>query len=171
MPATLLSTRQRAVLSAICDTLVPSVAREDDPHGFFAATGAEVRLAERVEALIGLLADPRDRLRLKVLLEALCSRAANLVTSGRFQPFDAMDLATREAVLRGWADSGIQLRRAGFQALKRLAHVGYYAWPTDGRAHPAWRAVGYPGPLPPPEEEFTPLPTYTVDREIGRAHV
>ena len=165
MAAALLSTRQRAVLSAICDTLVPSVVREDDPHGFFAATGAEVRLVERVEMLIGLLADPRDRLRLKVLLEALGSRAANLVTSGRFQPFDAMDLATREAVLRGWAESGIQLRRAGFQALKRLVHVGYYAWPTDGRSHPAWRAVGYPGPLPPPEEGFTPLPTHTVDRD------
>lgn len=30
MATALLSTRRRAVLSAICDTLVPSMAREDD---------------------------------------------------------------------------------------------------------------------------------------------
>ncbi|MEK7668153.1 MAG: FAD-dependent oxidoreductase, partial [Gemmatimonadota bacterium] len=160
-----LSARQRAVLAAICDTLVPSVPRDDDPEGFFAASHHGTGLVERVEGLIGMLADPRDRLRLRLLLEALGSRVGNLATSGRFQPFDGMDLATRETVLRGWAESGIQLRRAGFQALKRLVHVGYYAWPTDGRSHPAWRAVGYPGPLPQPAQGFTPLSTFAVDRD------
>jgi choline dehydrogenase-like flavoprotein len=161
-----LSERQRDVLAAICGTLVPSVPREDDPYGFFAASHEGTDLVARVERLIGMLVDPLDRTRLRLLLSALGTGAGNLLTSGRFQSFQAMDLAAREAVLRGWADSGIQLRRAGFQALKRLVHVGYYAWPTDGRSHPAWRQVGYPGPLPPPETGFTPLPTLPVERDI-----
>ncbi len=160
-----LSPRQRAVLEAVCATLVPAVQADDDPAGFFAASYQGTGLLERVEGLIASLADPRDRLRLRLLLSALGSRLGNLATSGVFRAFPRMDPATREAVLRGWAESGIQLRRAGFQALKRLVHVGYYAWPTDGRSHPAWRAVGYPGPLPPPAETFAPLPTLSVDRD------
>ena len=161
-----LSGRQRSVLAAICDTLVASVPRADDPHGFYAASHEGSGLEGRVERLIGMLADPRDRSRLKLLLEALSSRAVNLATSGRFQPFDALEPAAREAVLRDWAESGIQLRRAGFQALKRLVHVGYYAWPADGLSHPAWRATGYQGPLPAPSRAaFQPLPTLTLERD------
>jgi choline dehydrogenase-like flavoprotein len=165
MTEPILSVRQRAALAAICGTLVPSVARPDDPHGFFAASSEGTDLVARVERLIGMLADPLDRLRLRLLLSALGTFGGNLFTSGRLESLQAMDVATRESVLRGWADSGIQLRRAGFQALKRLVHVGYYAWPTDGRSHPAWRHVGYPGPLPPPETGFTPLPTLPVERD------
>ncbi len=160
-----LTRSERAVLEAICATLVPSIRADDDPGGLFAASYTDTGLVERVEALIGALADPRDRLRLRLLLEALGSRVANLVTGGRFRRFDRMDAATREAVLRSWAESDVQLRRAGFQALKRLVHVGFYAWPTDGRSHPAWRAVGYPGPLTRPAATFEPLPTLPVDRD------
>jgi choline dehydrogenase-like flavoprotein len=165
MPTPILSAHQRAVLEAICATLVPGVTADDDPAGFFAASYEGTGLLERVEGLIGSLADPRDRLRLRLLLEALGSRLVNLATSGRFQPFQRMDPTAREAVLRAWGESGIQFRRTGFQALKRLVHVGYYAWPVEGRSHPAWHAVGYPGPLPPPAESFTPLPTLAVDRD------
>ena len=165
MTTPILTGRQRAALAAICGTLVPSVARPDDPHGFFAASHEGTDLVPRVERLIGMLADPLDRTRLRLLLSALGTGGGNLLTSGRLQSLQAMDLSAREAVLRGWAESGIQLRRAGFQALKRLVHVGYFAWPTDGRSHPAWRHVGYPGPLPPPATGFTPLPTLSVERE------
>lgn len=165
MATPVLSPRQRAVLEAICATLVPAVPADEDAAGFFAASYEGTGLLARVEGLIGSLADPRDRQRLRFLLDLLGSRLANLATAGRFQPFQRMDAAAREAVLRAWAESGIQLRRAGFQALKRLVHVGYYAWPADGRTHPAWRAVGYPGPLPSPDTTFTPLPTLAVDRD------
>lgn len=133
------SPRQRAVLAAVCETFQP-------PDG--ASDGALV--LERVVALIASLPDPADRARLRQLLGALGSPFVNLALSGRFAGFDKLEPDDRVALLRGWADSRIQLRRAGFQALKRLVNVAHYTWPTTDGSHPAWRAAGYPGPLPPP---------------------
>ncbi len=134
-----LTPRERAVLAAVCATFQP-------PDG----AGDGGVLLERVIGLIGSLPNLDDRMRLKQLLGALGSPFVNLALAGRFARFDRLDLDGRVAVLRGWADSRIQLRRAGFQALKRLVNVAYYSWPTADGSHPAWRAAGYPGPLPPP---------------------
>ena len=160
-----LSTDQRAVLAAVCETLLPEIRREDDPSGLFAAGARGTRTAERVERLIASLPDPLDHTKLKVLLSGLGSPAANLVLTGRFKSLQAMDAAAREATLRDYATSSIPLRRAGFQALKRLAHVAFYCWPMEGGGHPAWRAAGYPGPLPQPPVATAPLPVLAVDRD------
>src|SRR4249920_1659385 len=120
-----LTTRQRAVLAALCDTFQPD-------------GGAQ--LLERATGLIASLPNADDRLRLKLLLSALGSPFVNLALSGRFAAFDRMDLPARVALLRGWAESAIQLRRAGFQALKKIVNVVYYAWPNGDGSHPAWRA-------------------------------
>lgn len=163
----MLSPKERAVLAAVCDALVPSMPADHDPEGLFVTGAAAVGVADRVAGLIAALPDERDRARLRMLLGLLGSRFANLLLSGQFQSFTAMDQETRERILRGWATSAIQLRRVGFQALKRLTHVAYLCWPTANGSHPAWRAAGYPGPLPhpPPADEPEPLPTHTVDRD------
>jgi long-chain-alcohol oxidase len=153
------------VLAAVCETLLPEIRRDDDPSGLFATGAATARTADRVAGLIGSLPDPLDRTRLKVLLAGLGSPAANLVLTGRFKSLQAMDGAAREATLRDYATSSIPLRRAGFQALKRLAHVAFYCWPLEGGGHPAWRAAGYPGPLPQPTNAVPPLRTIAVDRD------
>jgi choline dehydrogenase-like flavoprotein len=160
-----LSTRQRAVLAAVCETLLPEIRRDGDPAGFFATGARTAHTAQRVEELIAQLRDPLDLTRLKVLLGALGSPLANFALGGRFAALQQMDDGTREATLRGWAMSGVPQRRAGFQALKRLAHVAYYCWPLDGASHPAWRAAGYPGPLPPPGTAVEPLPALAIDRD------
>ncbi len=153
-----LSPRQRAVLAAVCDTLLPETPIGDDTARPFAAGARTAHTVERVERLIGQLRDPLDRTRLLVLLAALGSPLANLATAGRFASLQAMNPEAREATLRGWATSAVPLRRAGFQALKRLAQVAYYCWPVERGGHPAWTAVGYPGPLPSPESGLEPLP-------------
>ena len=160
-----LSASQRAVLAAVCDTLLPELHADPDPAGFFAAGARQAHTADRVERLIGQLQDPLDRLHLRLLLSALGSPAVNLALSGTLASLPAMDGAAREAALRGWATSRLPQRRAGFQALKRLAHVAYYCWPLDATGHPAWRAAGYPGPLPQPAAGVDPLPSLAVDRD------
>ena len=153
------------MLAAVCETLVPSIARADDPGGIF-ATGARAGGHDRSRGtrLIGSVPDPRDRDRLKLLLRMLDNRLVNLLFAGRFAPFTAMRPGAREAVLRGYSRSHLALRRAGFQALKRLVHVAHYCWPVNGR-HPAWDANRYPGPLREPASAIDPLPTLTIDRD------
>ena len=166
MPARLdagpLTERQRTVLAAVCETLLPSLEHGDDPHGLFATGAAEAGTVARVERLIATVRDPDDRRRLALLLSALGSPLASLAAIGSPVGFAALSPEARERVLRSWAHSSIPLCRAGFQALKRLCHVSYLAWPTRDGSHPAWRAVGYPGPLPLPVTGTDSLPETVV---------
>jgi len=156
---------QRAVLAAVCDTLIPPIGRADDPGGFFAATAADAGTLERVERLIGLIDDPAARSRLALLLNTFGNPLANLLLGGHWGRFDQLAPDARLAVLRRWAHSRLALKRAGFQALKRLAQVAFYGWPMSDHSHPAWRAVGYPGPLPPPADGLAPLPTLAIAQD------
>ncbi|HVO34935.1 MAG TPA: GMC family oxidoreductase N-terminal domain-containing protein [Gemmatimonadales bacterium] len=160
-----LSADQRAVLAAVCEALLPEIRRDDDPGGLFATGARATRTVDRAARLIATLRDPLDHTRLGMLLAGLGSAAANFVLTGRFKSLQAMDGPAREATLRDYANSSIPLRRAGFQALKRLVHVAFYCWPMEDGGHPAWRAAGYPGPLPQPAMPVAPLPTLTVDQD------
>ncbi len=156
MTARGLSDQQRATLAAVYATLI-----ERSPDG----SDQQTAVLSRVERLIDSIDDVRDRRQLGVLLSVIGSRAANLVATGKPRTFASLDAGARERVLESWARSSVQLRRVGFQALKRLICLSHYCWPTEDRTHPAWRAVGYPGPLPPPREEpLQPLHTLPIDR-------
>lgn len=155
--------RERAVLEAVCDTLLPSIVREEDPAGYFATGALAAGTPRRLEAMLAQLANPHDQARLRLLLTVLDSAFANFLQGGGFRSFVEMEPATRERVLAGMAHSSITLRRAGFQALKRLCHIAYFCWPTDDGSHPAWRAVGYPGSLPQPATTVDPLPAVAVE--------
>lgn len=153
-----LSTRQRAVLRALCETFVPPTG---DP-----ADGTGDPHLTRVESLIDRIQDPQARTKLLLLLTALGNPVANALFGGPLHGFQAMPIEDRVRVMRGMAESAIQLRRAGFQAIKRLVNVSHYAWPAANGSHPAWTAVGYPGPLPHlPTERDEPLAELTVDRD------
>jgi hypothetical protein len=158
----MLSPSHRAVLAAVCETLIPRIERADDPTGFFALSATEARTIDRVEQLIGLIEDPDARARLDLLLGMLGTPAANLLLSGRLGAFDRLSPDDRLAVLRSWAHSRLALKRAGFQALKRLVQVSFYGWPVRNGSHPAWTAAGYPGPLPQPAHGLTPLPVHPI---------
>ena len=51
---TQLTDRQRGVLRALCDTVVPRIERPDDPAGFWARTASDLGVAEGVEEMIGM---------------------------------------------------------------------------------------------------------------------
>jgi long-chain-alcohol oxidase len=159
-----LTPRERAVLEAVCETLVPSIPIPRDPGAFFATGARQAGTVDRAVRLVGAVADPEARDRLRLLLHLLDNRVANLFLSGRFTRFTAMRPAAREAVLRGYSRSRIALRRAGFQALKRLVHVAHYCWPVNG-THPAWQVNAYPGPLRDPPETVDPLPVAAIRRD------
>lgn len=60
---------------------------------------------------------------------------------GRFSELDA---AAQDEILRGFMDSGLALRRQGFQALKSLCCLAYYQDPRT------FASIRYSGPLVPP---------------------
>ncbi len=157
-----LSDSERQTLTAVCDALVPAY---DDERPFFATGALAAGVPERVERLVGMLTDPHDRARLRLLLRVLGSRLASLVSIRRPSRFHGLPPEQRERLLATWAESSWRLPRTGFQALKRLVHVAYYCWPPRSGPHPAWPLVGYPGPLPQPEHGVAPLAAQTVDHD------
>jgi choline dehydrogenase-like flavoprotein len=160
-----LTPAQRATLAAVCDAFLPSLARAEDPGGLFLTGAAAAGTAERVERLFEQLPDPRDQARLRLLLSVLASPIGGLLGGGRLVGFARLDRRAREAALRAWACSALPVRRAGFQALKRLCQVAHFCWPLADGGHPAWRAVGYPGPLPQPPNGVQPLTALAVERD------
>jgi choline dehydrogenase-like flavoprotein len=61
--------------------------------------------------------------------------------------------ADREAALLALCDSSDVMERAAFQGLRKLTLVMYYTLPHQGDGpNPIDEAIGYPGPLGPPED-------------------
>src|ERR1700733_1118881 len=89
-----LSEAQREVLTSFCDTVVPSVAHEPDPDGFFARRASEVSVPQVIELMLtGMPNDQRDGL--VMLLEALGD-----------QGFATTSLRSREQIMRNVALMG-----------------------------------------------------------------
>lgn len=81
---------------------------------------------------------PLDRLLLRGLLRGI-QYGAPLFT-GRPRRFTGLSAEQREAYLRGWTESRLELRRQAVASLKALIMIAHY-----GREE-AWDAVGYEGP-------------------------
>lgn len=154
----MLTDNRRAALAAVCDTFIPGWNGSGED--------ANPALLDRAAGLIEQITDSEASSRLGMLLDTLGNGVANLLLGGPPHGITRLTHDQRVRLLRGWADSPLELKRAGFQALKRLVHFAHYAFPVDGVGHPAWRAVGFPGPLPhAPDEENRELPEVTVQRD------
>lgn len=88
-----------------------------------------------------LQADPEIRDQLGWLLRLF--DWGPVVFEGRFARFRSLGDDARDAYIRGWATSRFTLRRVGFQALKNLSMLGYYAQDAT------WKGIGYHGPWAP----------------------
>ena len=128
-PLKALSPDEAAVLTAVCETLLPPAS------GF--PTIQEVKLVERLDAKIATLPED-DRDELTALLAVLEYGAPVLgPASGRFT---ALPDAARESYLAGWESSRLEFKRTGFHALKYLVFLFYYDSPR------AWKPLKYTGP-------------------------
>lgn len=139
-----LSRRGRRALEAICDTFAPG----DDGLPSASALGVPDAL------LAAIAANPRaaERKLTARLLELWDTRPLTAVAGGGFQRFSELDPGRREKALLSWADSRLGQRRAAFQALRKGVLLMYYMLPgAAGERSPVWEAIGYPGPLGPPE--------------------
>ncbi|MBA3531785.1 MAG: FAD-dependent oxidoreductase [Ardenticatenales bacterium] len=155
-----LTDRQMQTLRAVCDTFIPSLARPDDPHGFWTRAASDVELPTHVLTVIAL--QPLEQqAQFRQLLDLLGSPLAALSPSGPFKPFDQMSRDEREALLVRWQFSPLGMLRQGFQGLKRVICFLFYGL-SDEAGNPTWPAIGYPGPLSPPPRTERPIRPLTL---------
>jgi long-chain-alcohol oxidase len=143
-----LSPRARRALGSICDTFVPG------GDGLPSATELGVP-----DALLGLVErNPRaaERRQVSQLLGLWDTRLLCAVAGGGFGRFSSLSQEERERLLLSWADSRVVQRRAAFQALRKGVLLAYYGGGQNGDRSAVWDAIGYPGPLGPPQDPPPP---------------
>jgi long-chain-alcohol oxidase len=136
-----LSAKAREALDSICDTFVPG---ED---GLPSAT--ERGVPEAMLMAVGDNPSEAGREQFAGLLEAWDTELAGSEES----PFSSRPHAERERTLLAWADAPEVQQRAAFQALRKGILLSYYCLPHTGDGpNPVDEALGYPGPLGPPQD-------------------
>jgi choline dehydrogenase-like flavoprotein len=147
-----LTDTQRATLRLFCNTIVPSIDRAPDPHGFFARSASDIGVEQGVEQLIEGL-DEELRTGLGQLLDALSSQGLERMPSqlSREQVVHNMTLASPEAA-------------AGLQALTGMTLFLNYGMPDPQTGqNPNWQVFGYPGPVSPPPQTPKPIEPLVPD--------
>ncbi|MEO6038316.1 MAG: GMC family oxidoreductase N-terminal domain-containing protein, partial [Saprospiraceae bacterium] len=152
------SERRLAALAAICDTLLPAIARTDDPDGYWARCASDLDVPTRIIALMAN-AKTEDRLAFQQLLDLLASPLLGLSWLGPLRSADRLRPAQRGTLLRRWAASPVADLRNAFNSLRKLTCLLYYGDVAPDQASNAnWKTIGYqplnqfirpdPSPLP-----------------------
>jgi choline dehydrogenase-like flavoprotein len=144
----------RAVLTALCDTVVPSLERTPDPDGFFARQASDVFVPQVLEQMLGGMPDDQ-RDGLLMLLDALGE-----------QGFLRSSRRSREQIMRNIALTGADAA-AGVGALSTLTLFLYYGMPDEDGQNPNWKTFGYPGPVGAPAQTDRPLVPMVPDGDVA----
>lgn len=129
-----------AVLNVVCDTIVPSLKRDDDPTGFWARSAADTGANQAVLQAINEMPEA-DRNGIGELLDALAMQNfPALSQESREQILTNMSLASREAAI-------------GVGALTGLTLFMHYGLPPNAN----WEQFGFPGPISPTPQVEKPI--------------
>ena len=147
------SPRRLATLATLAESFAPG----------FAAADYDRRAVLAAETL-NAVADPDDLRQLRLVVAALDTPVANLLTGGGWHRLTDLDGLGRDRLLLGWAGSRLAQRRTAFQAFKRLSL--FLAWTdagADGAGNSAWPEIGYApaAPVAAPPASIVPM---AVDR-------
>jgi choline dehydrogenase-like flavoprotein len=141
-----LSDSQRAILTAVCDTVVPSLPRDRDPEGLWGRKASDIGVDAGAAQLISEIPDPELRGGLLELIDALGGQGIARATQ-----------ESREQILRNTALSDPRAA-AGVAALIGMTLFLHYGAPDPQTGkNPNWEAFRYPGPISAPPEVEKPL--------------
>jgi choline dehydrogenase-like flavoprotein len=142
-----LTDAQRATLTAICDTVVPSLARDRDPEGLWARKASDLGVDVGAAQLISEIPDPELRGGLVQLIDAVGGQGITRAPSQE----------SREQILRNTALSDPRAA-AGVGALINMTLFLHYGAPDPQTGqNPNWQTLGYPGPISAPPRVDKPL--------------
>ena len=143
-----LNDKQREILAAVCDTVVPPLACDPDPDGFFARKASDLWVPQVVEYLIDAMPDDQ-RAGLLAVLEAFGE-----------QDFVRISLRSREQLMHKIAKT-TSAAAIGLEALTTLTLFLFYGLADERGRNPNWETLGYPGPISPAPHRERPLRPYT----------
>src|SRR3954471_1138320 len=136
---TVLSESQQAILTAVCDTVVPALPRDRDPDGLWARKASDLGVDLGAAQLISEIPDPELRGGLLLLIDALGGQGITRAPSQE----------SREQILRNAALSDPRAA-AGVAALIGMTLFLHYGAPDpETGKNPNWEAFRYPGPASP----------------------
>ncbi|MCW3017538.1 MAG: oxidoreductase GMC-type [Solirubrobacterales bacterium] len=143
-----LSPDRLAILRTVCDTVVPSIAREDDPHGLWARAASDLGVDGALADLLGQL--PEEQVAgLGQLLDGLAA-----------QGFLGASQLSREQLLRNMALMGAAAAGAIGTLIAGTLYLHYgLPDPQTGR-NPSWDVFGYPGPVSATPQGVKPITPY-----------
>src|SRR6478736_8659379 len=145
-----LNDSQRAVLTAVCDTVVPSLPRDRNPDGLWGRKASDIGVDMGAAQLISEIPDPELRGGLLQLIDALGGQGITRAPSQE----------SREQILRNTALSDPRAA-AGVAALIAMTLFLTYGAPDpEAGQNPNWKTFGYPGPISPPPQVEKPLKVY-----------
>ena len=152
---------QRQTLTAIVDTFVAAVPREDDPTGFYAAKGSDVGADVATEDYLVAHLPDEQLARLLGLLDA------DGLVGLKNQP-----QAVREEIIANLAASSPEAAGA-IAALYQLSVIFAYSLPGPQGHNPLWAGMGYPGPAQTPPSDapktlqvITPSGKTTLEADV-----
>jgi choline dehydrogenase-like flavoprotein len=145
-----LTDTHREVLAAACDTVVPAVARDPDPDGFFARKASDVWVPQVVEHVLARMPDDQ-RAGLLALLEALADH-----------DFVRSSPSSRGRIMRQVAEAG-PAAAAAIDTLTTLTLFLFYGLPDERGRNPNWKTLGYPGPTGPAPQVERALRPYVPE--------
>ena len=152
---------QRKTLTAIVDTFVAAVPREDDPTGFYAAKGSDIGADVAAEQYL-VTSLPEEQL----------AGLLQLIDTGGLVGLKNQPQPVREAIIANLAGISPESAKA-VAALYQLSVIFAYSLPGLEGANPLWAGMGYPGPVqaPPPDapktlEVITPSGETTLEADV-----
>jgi choline dehydrogenase-like flavoprotein len=152
-----LTDQHLAIVKSFCDTVVPAIPRDDDPHGFWGRAASDLAVEHVVLFALGRL-KPEEQEGVAQLLDVLEAQGfRGLSQASREQTLTTLSLASPAAAV-------------GISALVSLTLFVTYSLPGN----PNWVAFGYPGPIsePAPHSEDRPIrPHVPADGEVLAADV
>lgn len=149
----MLGDSERAVLRAVCDTVVPSIERDRDPDGLWARKASDLGVDGGVAGLIEAIPDRTQRAGMVQLLAAIAGQGILRAPSRQ----------SREQVLRNVALASPEAA-GGIAALIGMTLFLNYGAPDPATGqNPNWRAFGYPGPSSAPPDKPKPLRTLSLE--------
>ncbi len=150
-----LTESRRAVLRAVCDTVVPSIPREPDPAGLWGRSATHMGADQGIEQVFATL--PEDQFAgMMELLDGLEQLGITRLSQ-----------ASREQILKNVSLSGPEAA-AGVSTLVGLTLFITYGAPNpETGQNPNWEVFGYPGPTAaPPARPKTIEPIVPEDDEL-----